>query len=555
MANNNLNTFDDLMDIDGTLRESAFMPTSGAIFPEVFEASNLLYAIEFILYNNTKHRNNETLTEVQADLFQIVENLHIQPQKMFMYLRQNFAKYFDIDLYPIAFVNEEFSLITENNDENKNKAFLLFNEDNTVRGPLYTKNGSGTTETVFSANYDTQVDVDSYLFGLNLSLDNYPLQQAQPAAGCTQESIENSSVNTILTSSNQVLYDHSEKTQSRVLIDTALYQISRVLDKLPVCPDTMDQTLQTFLFQIVNFEQLTPEDCILASEVIKTCFSNLIQAVKSSNSNNQNNSNGNAESITLPSEVNQQNTESNSTNLDAHNTLQNEMNPILLDVSIPDQSLNVSRTYDPPTMDKPLKSPFHPRTLKEYAATSSSPVQSVRSKQREPLHIGVPPDDDTQLYLAMETVTDTDDNEAHVSKFLVPDKTKLKDENLINMNDLRCLNFDKCHKDYTFNNDTKQLYAKISSQERDALQKDIRIHMLNLYQRGSINRKMVNEKGLKRCKLALWFCTYKNGAFSCVSPRYYSNVIEERTQVINKTMKKSVSKSEKKSPKISVDVH
>ncbi|CAF0937124.1 unnamed protein product [Adineta steineri] len=507
MANYNSPTFGDVMDTDDTLYGSGPMTASEDTVLHVSPSPNLLDAIKFILNNNIKQGNNETLTEEQEEIFQIVEKLCIEPRTMFAYLRKNFAKYFDIDLQPIVFDNGKF-LVIEDNYGKDNKAFLLFNKDNTVHGPLYIKNSKGTTETVFSADDYIELFVTIYVSTINDKIPphNFPLQQEQSAASCSQESVENSLLHTTSTLNNQLIYDHPEKTQSRVLIDTTLYQISRVLDKLPICSDTMDHTLQTFLFQVANFEQLTPEDCILASEVIKTCFSNLIQAVKSSNSNNQN----------------------TSTNLDAYNTLQNEMNPILLDVAIPDQSPNVSRTYDPPTMDKPLKSPFHPRTLKEYAATSSSPVQSVRSKQREPLHIGVPPDDDTQLYLAMETVTDTDDNEAHASKFLVPDKTKLKDENLINMNDLRCLNFDKCHKDYTFNNDTKQLYAKISSQERRAYQKDIRIHMLNLYQRGSINRKMVNEKGLKRCKLALWFCTYKNGAFSCVSPRYYSNVIEER---------------------------
>ncbi|CAF0808229.1 unnamed protein product [Adineta steineri] len=530
MTNNNFDMSDDGMDIDGTIYGSGPMIASRDIHPNVFPTSNLLDAIKFILTNNTKQRNNETLTEYQEEIFQIVEKFYTQPQTMFEYLRKNFAKYFDIDLYPIVFENENFSLITENNYEKNNKAYLSFNKDNTVHGPLYKTNVNGTTETVFSANDNIQVEVYMFVMELNDKIPpcNFPLQKEQSAASCIQESIENSSFITISTSNNQVIYDHPEKTQSRALLDATLRQIFQLFDNLPIWPNIMNQTLEPFLSHIATFKQLTPEDCIVASEDIITRLSYLIQAAKPSIFNNQNNSNGNVESITLPSEVDQQNIESNSTNLDAHNTLQNEMNPILLDVPIPDQSPNVSRTYDPPTMDKPLKSPFHPRTLKEYAATSSSPVQSVRSKQREPLHIGVPPDDDTQLYLAMEAVTDTDDNEGHVSKFLVPDKTKLKDENLINMNDLRCLNFDKCHKDYTFNNDTKQLYAKISSQERDALQKDIRIHMLNLYQRGSINRKMVNEKGLKRCKLALWFCTLKNGAFSCVSPRYYSNVIEER---------------------------
>jgi len=51
--------------------------------------------------------------------------------------------------------------------------------------------------------------------------------------------------------------------------------------------------------------------------------------------------------------------------------------------------MDIPNNYNPPTMIKLLKNTFHPRTLKEFAETGSSPLQCVNSKQREPLHIEV----------------------------------------------------------------------------------------------------------------------------------------------------------------------
>jgi len=59
----------------------------------------------------------------------------------------------------------------------------------------------------------------------------------------------------------------------------------------------------------------------------------------------------------------------------------------------------------------------------------------------------------------------------HPSKVIVPDGTKVDNEDLMNNNDLRCLNFDRCHKDYIFKRETKDLYSKIHLEERQALQK------------------------------------------------------------------------------------
>jgi len=62
--------------------------------------------------------------------------------------------------------------------------------------------------------------------------------------------------------------------------------------------------------------------------------------------------------------------------------------------------------------------------------------------------------------------------QTHPSKVIVPDKTKAKNELLINNNDLKCLNFSKCHENDVFDRDIKHLYSKISSTERQNLQKE-----------------------------------------------------------------------------------
>jgi len=51
--------------------------------------------------------------------------------------------------------------------------------------------------------------------------------------------------------------------------------------------------------------------------------------------------------------------------------------------------------------------------------------------------------------------------------------------------------------------------------------------MLNLYQRGQINRTRVRDQDLKKCKLALWFCILEDGIFKYVSPVSYSNIIAD----------------------------
>lgn len=55
----------------------------------------------------------------------------------------------------------------------------------------------------------------------------------------------------------------------------------------------------------------------------------------------------------------------------------------------------------------------------------------------------------------------------------------------------------------------------------------MRVHLINLYQRGEVKRKMIEKKHLKKCKLAFWFCESIDNKYERVSPISYSDEIEE----------------------------
>jgi hypothetical protein len=54
-----------------------------------------------------------------------------------------------------------------------------------------------------------------------------------------------------------------------------------------------------------------------------------------------------------------------------------------------EEPIDIVENYEPPALIKPLESTFHPRTLKEFAQTGSSPIKCIDSKQREPIGIRV----------------------------------------------------------------------------------------------------------------------------------------------------------------------
>lgn len=63
------------------------------------------------------------------------------------------------------------------------------------------------------------------------------------------------------------------------------------------------------------------------------------------------------------------------------------INPI--DSTIVADLITVSKIYPAPIIEKPLQTKFHPRSLKEFSKSSSCPVRSVPSNQRDELIIRV----------------------------------------------------------------------------------------------------------------------------------------------------------------------
>ncbi len=132
------------------------------------QCSSLLDAIRFIVYHNTHQKNIATLSVSQEEVFIIIEQLRVCPQTMFKCLHDHFAEHFDIYLYIIAFDNGRFSLMNKTTHDKKHTAFVTFNKDHTIRGPLYTKNVNGTTKTVFTGNnHNILIDVYMYIAQLN----------------------------------------------------------------------------------------------------------------------------------------------------------------------------------------------------------------------------------------------------------------------------------------------------------------------------------------------------------------------------------------------------
>jgi len=151
---------------------------------------------------------------------------------------------------------------------------------------------------------------------------------------------------------------------------------------------------------IATFEHLSPEDSILALKDGIDCFLRLIQIVEPVIPINRVEN----DQIDTPnsSQIHNQNTDCNYILIFkiisfSFIIVQNEINPpavnvdIPLETSLPNHTPTTEQTikYKSPEISKLLKSTIHPRTLKEFATTGSSPIQCVKSNQREPLHIKV----------------------------------------------------------------------------------------------------------------------------------------------------------------------
>lgn len=140
----------------------------------VWACQTLVEGLRFILFNNKNQNNNQTLTDNDARIFDIIEQFSECPQKMFTILIKNFTELYDTDLYIINFNGTKFNVFNEDSylkEKSKaNMAFLSFNEDNTVFGPLFVTINGETIHTVFScSDFDIWHHIDAYLEELNKS--------------------------------------------------------------------------------------------------------------------------------------------------------------------------------------------------------------------------------------------------------------------------------------------------------------------------------------------------------------------------------------------------
>lgn len=68
---------------------------------------------------------------------------------------------------------------------------------------------------------------------------------------------------------------------------------------------------------------------------------------------------------------------------------QNDVTTTHVDNSTSETPIDISVKYCEPTLIKPINSTFHPRNLKEFSQTGSSPIQCEDSGQRDGLQIRV----------------------------------------------------------------------------------------------------------------------------------------------------------------------
>lgn len=138
----------------------------------VWSCQTLSKAIQFILFNNKNEDNKHILTEEYARIFDVIEEFNECPHQMFTVLIKKFTELYDIDLYIINFNGTKFEVFNKyrylKDGSNRNMAFLSFNEDNTICGPLCILMYDGTTQTIFSdSDFFVGHYVDDYLDELN----------------------------------------------------------------------------------------------------------------------------------------------------------------------------------------------------------------------------------------------------------------------------------------------------------------------------------------------------------------------------------------------------
>lgn len=333
-----------------------------------------------------------------------------------------------------------------------------------------------------------------------------------------------------------VNYDQTnEKHQCCMMINQTLQVISHLFEKLSLDQSMVSTFLQPFICDAEKFQNLSSDESITAASIGIQSLSKMVQIIQESFLLTENIS-GDINGQSAQEQHQQSSTESTR---DA--SLQSSSEFIMDNSNLNDETSNHLTVHynEAPSLVKPLKGESHPRTLAEFARGGSCPVQCINSGQRDPIQIKVvPPDDNLTLYLSMGVVNIK--NRSHPGKIFVCDKTKATNETLRNLNDLECLDFTECEDSFFFDYETKHLHSIISSNERRNHLKEVRIHAINLYQRGRVKSLLKKCPEKKKYKLALWYSVLKNKRFHPVSPVFYSNIVQETMRPADTTSKATV---------------
>ncbi|CAF2890681.1 unnamed protein product [Rotaria sp. Silwood2] len=168
----------------------------------------------------------------------------------------------------------------------------------------------------------------------------------------------------------------------------------------------------------------------------------------------------------------------------------------------------------PKILNQP-KNKWHYRNMKDLGK-KQIPLLAGDGPQRTLIRVKVPPKRTDSMYLGIKV--QTYNNHDHRSKVPVPEGTTVNMDLFSNDNNLNRLQFDQCDSADYFDPVHRYVYSKISLTEHDAKEKDVRIHIFNLYQSGSINRARIDNEQLGKFKLAFWFNILKNNVFTPISP-------------------------------------
>ena len=156
--------------------------------------------------------------------------------------------------------------------------------------------------------------------------------------------------------------------------------------------------------------------------------------------------------------------------------------------SIPREPMPLEMQLNSPKLLIELKDDWHPRTLQDLK-DQKNPLLHGEGAQRTPIRIEVihsliinleimlviflfqiPAERIKPTYLGLAICTY--DNQCHISKVAVADKTQVKPNFCLKDNNLECLEFTKCVPVTFFDPITRYNYSEISEEEHDARSKE-----------------------------------------------------------------------------------